>query len=130
MHAELKSFWSPDVEDLEAYCPPDPTNLGSFWNFLLPRGFEGSGLTVCTPTWLLATHGQDDILVGRHHLVVFEYDFPRLIEFLRNLCSKATGDSWEETAQEKGLARGTGNSKIMLSTSVQTNRMCSAAKRS
>jgi len=107
MRAELKLFWSPDVEDLSAYSPSDPTSFGFFLQLLIgpadSGGEESFGFMVCTPRWLEATHKREDIVIGRHHLLVFEYNYQRLVGFLTDLVSGATGDNWEEIANK--LAR-------------------------
>ena len=107
MRAEIKAFWSPDIENLEAHRPEDPVNFGYFLQLLIgpadSRGEESFGLMVCTPRWLESEHSQHDIVVGRHNLFVFEYDFKRLLNYLKDLVSKVEGNTWTVLAEK--LAR-------------------------
>ena len=104
MRAKLKRVHSPDILDFSTYWPEDPANFG----FLLQMrvgpddqdGEEAFDLTVCTPKWLTQNYRLEDIVVGRHKLIVFEYDFHRLLRFLEAFCQRCTGSTWEEVAAQ------------------------------
>jgi hypothetical protein len=104
MRAKLKQIHSPDVPDLRKYQPDDPNNF----SFLLelsvgPRDDETEDIfavVVCTPEWLRERSERTDITIGRHHLIVFEYDHDRLIDFLERYISECSGETWLEIAQK------------------------------
>lgn len=103
----LKSFHSPDVPDLRSYSPDDPENFGFLLQLMIgpedEEGFESFDVIVCTPKWLRKNHKKDDVVIGRHYLIVFEFDLQRLLEAVRAFCEQCVGDSWPEVA--KKLAR-------------------------
>jgi hypothetical protein len=104
MRAFLRRLHSPDVEDLESYRPERPDEFG----FLLQifagpedgQGEESFDVVVCTPRWLERKHGRQDVVVGRHHLIVFEYDYDRLVKVIELYCESSEGKSWRDVAQK------------------------------
>jgi hypothetical protein len=56
---------------------------------------------VCAPQWLAVSIGPS-VLIGRHHLIVNRYDFRSLKQFLDDYCSKCTGNTWQEVAEQLG----------------------------
>src|SRR5262245_20876273 len=65
-------------------------------------GEESFDVRVCTPKWLLKQHGKEDVIVGRHLLIVFQYDFDRIRAAIVNFCESCTGESWREVAEKVG----------------------------
>lgn len=106
MRAELKSMHSyNDPEDLETFIPEDP----EVWAFPLqiiagPKGEPGEesfNLVVMTPKWLLY-NSEEKLVIGRHKLFMFNYDFKRLKQFLVSYVESCTGDTWQEVADKLG----------------------------
>lgn len=106
MYAELKGAHSPDVEDLHRFQPSVADNFG----FLLqievgPAGSDTADtfdIMVCTPEWLKRHNKPTDILIPLNYLIVFEYDFSRIMGFIEKYCSKCSGETWEEVATQVG----------------------------
>ena len=99
MRAELKELYSLDF-DLTSYFPEDPNNF-SFWirAMIGPENEEGSesfDFKVCTPEWLQDNHSSEDVIFGRNLLLVFEYDFDRIQNYLSRYCNKCSGNNWRE----------------------------------
>lgn len=104
MYAELKRVHSPDVEDLENYVPSVIDNFG----FLLqievgPKGSQSADtfdVMVCTPQWLKQRYKPTDILHPSNYLILFEYDYKRLVNFITKYCTRCSGETWEEIARQ------------------------------
>jgi hypothetical protein len=110
MRATLKRLHSPDVWDLEHFQPPARNNFGFLLQLMVgpsdTAGEDSLDVVVCTPDWLKHRYQLTDIIDARHHLIVFEYDYPRLTSFLKEYCAKCSGDTWEDIALKLGrLAR-------------------------
>ena len=79
MNAELKRVHSPDIQNLESYMPENSETFGFLLQAMVgPEGEDGEesvDIEVCTPKWLEENYGQEDVVVGRHHLIVREYDY-------------------------------------------------------
>jgi hypothetical protein len=103
--AEIKRLHSPDILDLATYEPEVADTFGFLLQIMAgPSGGDGEesfDVTVCAPQWLAERIGPS-VLIGRHHLIVSRYDFRRLKQFLENYCSKCTGNTWQEVAQQLG----------------------------
>ncbi len=106
MRAKLKSYNATDVQDLNAYRPADPRNFRFTMElFIGPDSEEGEEtfqVTVCTPDWLKSQHGPNDVVVGRHHLIVFEFDLKRIVRFIEEYCANTEGSSWHEIGEKLG----------------------------
>jgi hypothetical protein len=104
MNAELKRVHSPDIGNLETY---QPEHLEKF-SFLLQamigpegeRGEESFDIQVCTPKWLEETYKLEDIIVGRHHLIIREYDYERIINAIKDFLKLCSGKNWNEVAKK------------------------------
>lgn len=102
MKAELKRLHSPDIYDLESY---QPENEGKF-AFLLqamigPEGRDGEesfDIEVCTPKWLEENYNIDDVVIGRHHLIIREYSYQRIVCAIKDFLQGCSGESWNEVA--------------------------------
>jgi hypothetical protein len=106
MQAKLKRIHSPDVWDLQKYQPDVANNFGFLLELSVgPKGEETEDnfdVLVCTPEWLKQRYKTFDIVAGRHHLIVFEYNYDRLVDFLERYCSGCSGETWQEVAEKMG----------------------------
>jgi hypothetical protein len=102
MRGELKRLHSPDIYDLKNYRPEEPDNFGFLLQAMIgpanQEGEESFDMVVCTPEWLKRNHTAE-IVLGRHHLIVFEYDYEGLAGYIAAYAKKCTGESWQEIAQ-------------------------------
>jgi immunity protein 8 of polymorphic toxin system len=106
MRARLKRLSSDEVPDLEAYVPPErdafAVPLVLEVGALGQRGRERFDLLVVTPRWLLTRHGPHGAIVGRAKLIVFEWSYPRIREFLAREVERCSGATWPEVARKVG----------------------------
>ena len=104
MKPEIKSIYSFDVEDLETYKPTDPTSFAFHLRLIAgPQsepGEESFDMKVCTPKWLLENHGAEEVIIGRHLLIVMEYNYRRIVKRIKEFCDTCTGDTWTEVAEK------------------------------
>jgi len=104
MRAEIKAILTPDVEDLSTYQPDDPEIFGFLLQLLIgPKNAEGEEsfqMMVCTPKWMLENFPKDRILLGSHHLIVFEYNYQALMKYLYRYVGTLDADTWQELAQK------------------------------
>ena len=102
MKAELKSFQSPDIYDLEKYYPEIEDNFCFYLEISVgiknAEGAEQFGITVCTPKWLLENKKDNEIIFGRHYLIVFEYNYQKIYGKIKSYIDKLDENSWEELA--------------------------------
>lgn len=106
MRAQLRRLHSPDVHDLVNFQPDVRESFGFLLQVLVGpsegEGEESFDVVVCTPDWLRERHNPTDIIVGRHYLIVLEYNHDRLWRFLENYCSQCYGESWQDIANQLG----------------------------
>ena len=106
MKARIKSIFSPDIDSLEDFEPEKPDNFGFLLTMMAgpdnSQGEESFDITICTPKWL-SENSKHDIVIGRHHLIVFLYDYRKIESFLHDFCKSCEGETWQECAQK--LAR-------------------------
>lgn len=104
MNAELKRLHSPDIYDLEHFHAEDPENFAFLLQVMVgPEGEDGEesfDIEVCTPKWLEQTYGVDEIVIGRHLLIVREFNYQRIVSFIKGYLSKCSGENWNDIAQK------------------------------
>jgi hypothetical protein len=99
--AIVKDYDSPQIDDFETFEPEDPENFS--FGLTITVGAEGEqgedlfDLFVCTPKWL-ETNRLAEIVPGRHHLIVYEYNFPKIAQFIEAYVGEPDMGSWEELA--------------------------------
>ena len=102
MRARIRKYHSPDVRNLEEWRPPDPTCLGVLLQVLIGPtddvGEESFDFMVCTPNWLRKEYGDDGVILGRAHVVVFHYKFASIRARLERLVSSFDASTWDELA--------------------------------
>lgn len=59
-------------------------------------GEESFDMLICTPQWLIANHTPSDIIIGRHYLIVFEYNYQRIYSKLQSLIEGFEASNWDE----------------------------------
>jgi hypothetical protein len=106
MRAELKRLHSPDINNLESFEPNEKDDFGFLLQLMIgpcdEPGIESFSVVVCSPDWLKKRHKASDVVLGRHFLIMFNYDYERLLHFLQEYCAQCIGDSWKEVAQKVG----------------------------
>ena len=104
MKARIRRFHSPDVHDLARWVPSEPSCFGFLLQVLVGPadgdGNESFDFVVCTPEWLRQKYGQDAVIVAKHHLLVFRYDFRAIESAIHSLVSSIEGGSWSELARQ------------------------------
>jgi len=102
MRAEIKRIHSPDVKDLRSFIPEEKDSFCVLLQLMMgPKGQMGEesfDLQVCTPKWLLSRYRNDDVMFGRHLLIVFEYNYNLIIDALQKYCDTCVGETWNEIA--------------------------------
>jgi hypothetical protein len=106
MKAELKSIHSPDIFDLGKFDPNEKDNFGILLQLMVSpkngKGEESFDIMVCTPQWLIRNYQKSDMIFGRHYLIVFEYDYPKIYDKLKEYIGGIEGDTWNEIALKIG----------------------------
>src|SRR5438045_942145 len=102
----VRRLHSPDVDDLRTWSPPDPECFAFLLQIMVgPESGEGEesfDVEVCTPCWLSRTYGPSGVVSGRHHLIVFKYDFGAIEKFIRNYVDESSGETWQDIAGKVG----------------------------
>lgn len=98
----LKRLHSPDAYDLHTFQPTDPKAFGILVQAMFgPENSEGEesfDIVVCTPAWLERQLKANGIIDARHHLIVGEFDLPRLQRFLTEYGNQCAAETWGEMA--------------------------------
>ena len=106
MKAEIRSIYSFDIKDLPNYHPPNPESFSLHLRIMSgpqsEQGEESFDLTVRTPKWFIDNHGRDDVIIGRHRLIVMEYNFERILKTITDFWESCEGATWKELAERLG----------------------------
>jgi hypothetical protein len=107
MKAEIKKIYSVDVvEKLEDYNPNAPHNFGFNLCIILgPQGEEGEesfDMMVCSPDWLKENYKKNEIIFGRHYLIVFEYNYQAIFNKLNEYVNSIEAKNWDEIGLKVG----------------------------
>jgi hypothetical protein len=104
MRAALRSLHSPDIPDLPSWQPDIADDFGFLLQIIAGpangEGAESFDVTVCTPKWLERHHAASDIVPGRHHLIVFAYDYSILKSYIERMVHAINGRNWPDVARE------------------------------
>ena len=106
MRAVLRWVNSPDIDDLRTFQPATDDSFGFLLQFGAgPEGEDGAesfSMVICTPQWLIENHTSADVVIGRHRLIVFRYDYDRIIGFLEAQVAAVRGMTWTDVAEKLG----------------------------
>lgn len=98
----IKGIHSPDALDLPNFIPDDPECFALLIQIFVgsenSKGKESFDLIVCSSGWLRKEAGKDGIVDCRHHLVMNNFNFPKLREFLDRYVRGCEGKDWDEVA--------------------------------
>ena len=104
MKAKIRSFHISGSLNPNQFSPTDPENFSFLLELMVgPENADGAEIfdvQVCTPKWFLSTMKKNDVILGRHFLIVLEYDFDRIINRVRHLIETCTGNNWDEVAEK------------------------------
>jgi hypothetical protein len=94
--------WTIEENDLESVTPIEPPYAGQ-WIRVLAGPDDGPGeetfdLLVCTPAWLANEVSYNVAIVGRHHLIVENWDAARVRAIVTDLFTREEGKDWHELA--------------------------------
>jgi hypothetical protein len=101
MKAILKDIYSTDISiPLADFKPDDSENFGFLVRIIVEEekhgGEESFDIMVCTPKWLISNHNKSDIIIGRHYLIVFEYNYLRIYSKLKTIIDEIEVKNWDE----------------------------------
>lgn len=101
MQAILKQIYSYDIdENLEDYIPLEADNFGFNIRLIVGEkdlgGEESVDIFLCTPKWLQNNHLKSDIIIARHYMIVFEFNYERIFNKLKKIINSMIGDNWEQ----------------------------------
>ncbi|MBB5036170.1 immunity 8 family protein [Prosthecobacter dejongeii] len=103
MRAELKRLHYPDM-DIESFWPDDPECFHFLMQAMIgPEGTdteESFDFEVSTPKWLLQHRASQCAVFGHHMILAFDYDLKAIEARVRSLCSRTTGETWEQIASK------------------------------
>lgn len=103
MRAELKRLHYPDI-DIGSFWPDDPESFHFLVQAMIgPEGTdteESFDFEVSTPKWLVEHRASQGVVFGHHMIIAFDYDLNAIEARVRSLCSRATGETWEQIASQ------------------------------
>ena len=106
IRAELKAIYCSDEPNLDffAYRPDNPTCFSCALQLIVgvhnQDGGESFQLTVCTPQWIIENHSEDYVLVGSNLLIVVDYNYPRIVQWLNRYIERCTGETWKDVVKK------------------------------
>ncbi len=104
MKPQLKDMHSIDVDNLEAFKPEIDDNFSLRLSLLIgPQnqpGEESFDVFICTPKWLLDNMGKEEIIIGRHYLIVSEFNFTKIKDRLLQFIHSCEGENWKDCAMK------------------------------
>lgn len=106
MKASIKECYSTDIDDLFEHLPVNPIDFGFPLSFIVgPMGEPGEesfDCFVCTPAYLARSHSVDEVVFGRHLVIVQRYDFNNILDVVAKYITSFDEKSWETLAEKIG----------------------------
>ena len=106
MKPELRRIHSPDLLDLGDDVPSDTKNFCILIQALVgPAGLPGEesfDFLVCSPSFIAETVSKDGFLIPRHYIILDQYNYAKIMEIIKGLCSLIYGDKWADVAEKLG----------------------------
>jgi len=107
MKAILKRLYSVDVDKSLDQFTPEIEDDFCFWARIIVSDENGFGeesfdVKICTPKWLLSNCKPEEVLFGRHYIIVSEYSYERIFSTIELYIKSIEGKSWDEIATKIG----------------------------
>ncbi|WP_104092563.1 immunity 8 family protein [Arthrobacter sp. GMC3] len=105
MKATIRSLASLWIDDLDSWRPLEESWSVGIRLLAGPDGEPGEesfDITVCSPAWIAEQVDRDGIWDGRHHLIVSEFNWPRIRSFITGRVEAGQGQTWIEVAEKLG----------------------------
>lgn len=64
------------------------------------EGGEAFCLEVCTPQYIIENYNHEDMIWGRHLLIVFEWNFPKIRKKIYDYFSEINTDNWNDIVEK------------------------------
>jgi len=103
MIADLRKLHSPDVSDLPSWVPDSEEFAILIQVIAGPEGAPGEesfGVTLCSPAWVERQARREGIISGRHLLIVSDYDYERVRNYIVKYLRACSGSTWQEVAEK------------------------------
>ncbi len=102
MKSEIKSIFSPDIDmDLKEYKPIKLNDFGLLLEIDVgienEKGADIFNIMLCSPQWLTENFQSEEIVLGLHYIIMFEYNYDKLYKKLQELMC-IEGKDWDEIA--------------------------------
>ena len=106
MRAKLFRVESPGIDDLSIYLPKNKENFSILIEVAV--GYEGQkkeggdifGFQIYTPQWLISNYSPNEVIIPRHSLIIFEYNYDSIYQRIKKIIESCTGESWDEISQK------------------------------
>ncbi|MCB9093011.1 MAG: hypothetical protein H6620_10680 [Halobacteriovoraceae bacterium] len=102
MKSEIKSILAESENFDKSFHPEDIHNFNFLLRILIgPSGEnvqESFDIEVCSTKWIEENLSDDEVMIGRHTLIMKEYNFISLRKRILKLFAAKTGGSWKEIA--------------------------------
>jgi Immunity protein 8 len=104
----VKSLFSADqgVDPVESFVPEDPNSVCVTISAMVgpsdELGEEQFQLTVCTPGWLQSAVVAHGPLVGRHYLIVEEWNWAKISAVITELFEREVAEDWATLGERLG----------------------------
>lgn len=104
MKPVLRAAFSPDTSDLESFDPPVDGPWSVFVQLLVgpsdSEGEESFGVTICNGAWLDEKARERPAVVGRHHIIMSEFDWGAARDFVVSYLDRCVGETWQAVAEQ------------------------------
>ncbi|MDR0990259.1 MAG: immunity 8 family protein [Propionibacteriaceae bacterium] len=101
MKAEIKYFYSPDVENLESWIP-EATDYRILLQIMVSSlgvdGEESFDLEICSLAWVEKLLRTQPVFDTRHTLIVQNFHWPSIESYIRDVIDHWEAPTWEELA--------------------------------
>ena len=100
MRAELRSldYFKSDLSSFEGetFCVNVTATIGAVGE----RGGDDFNFEVCSPAWLRSALETEEVVSGQYRLIMAEFDFPALEQFVTKRVGQTEGPDWDSIAKK------------------------------